>query len=256
MLIVEDDPYRDLYFPDVTREDETRPIAAIDAQRRRHLPQQLLEDAGAGIPRRLVERAAPLCGQARAGQAGRRSVHRRPRSARRVRGVPARPARQTLAGAARVLPAKRDAMSRALERTLREAQLGAAARRVLPLGASSADDLTSDRLLSVARQRGVIFVTGAAFFVDGTGDRFLRLCFSCAVAGADRGRRQAARGRRRRGVPRLRPTSTFPRPDLYRFIFADRAHGFGRVPPRAPASVMPSSPTTRVTTIVPSGPTA
>ena len=30
VLIVEDDPYRDLYFPDVTAEHETRPIAADD----------------------------------------------------------------------------------------------------------------------------------------------------------------------------------------------------------------------------------
>jgi 2-aminoadipate transaminase len=32
VLIVEDDPYRDIYFPDVSTEEETRPIAADDRQ--------------------------------------------------------------------------------------------------------------------------------------------------------------------------------------------------------------------------------
>src|SRR5262249_32305916 len=34
VLVVEDDPYRDLYFPDVTEEAETRPLAADDEEGR------------------------------------------------------------------------------------------------------------------------------------------------------------------------------------------------------------------------------
>jgi DNA-binding transcriptional MocR family regulator len=33
-------------------------------------------------------------------------------------------------------------------------------------------------LLDRARARGVIFVVGDAFFVDGTGNDYVRLCFS------------------------------------------------------------------------------
>ncbi len=38
--------------------------------------------------------------------------------------------------------------------------------------------LTSEDLLPFAQARGVIYVVGAAFFVDGTGRSFMRLCFS------------------------------------------------------------------------------
>jgi len=34
VLVIEDDPYRDLYFPDVATEADTRPIAADDANGR------------------------------------------------------------------------------------------------------------------------------------------------------------------------------------------------------------------------------
>ena len=34
VLLIEDDPYRDIYFTDVTREEETRPLAADDAEGR------------------------------------------------------------------------------------------------------------------------------------------------------------------------------------------------------------------------------
>ena len=38
--------------------------------------------------------------------------------------------------------------------------------------------LRTDALLECARERGVIFVAGSGFFVDGTGDQHLRLSFS------------------------------------------------------------------------------
>ena len=43
--------------------------------------------------------------------------------------------------------------------------------------------LTADRLLPIAQAHGVIYVAGSAFFVDGTGQEYLRLCFSYASPG-------------------------------------------------------------------------
>ena len=40
------------------------------------------------------------------------------------------------------------------------------------------DGIDADQLLTVARTRGVIYVVGSAFFVDGGGKQFMRLSFS------------------------------------------------------------------------------
>ena len=48
MLILEDDPYRELYFEDSASEADVRPIRA-ETRRARDLPEQLFEDAGARL---------------------------------------------------------------------------------------------------------------------------------------------------------------------------------------------------------------
>jgi 2-aminoadipate transaminase len=179
VLIVEDDPYRDLYFPDVTREEETRPIAAIDASRVIYLSSfsktlapgfrvgWLSAPAPVAAKLELAKQAEDLC----TGGLDQRVVYEACRRGLLARHLPVLRA---------YYQQKRDTMSRALEARLSE-QLGwVPPRGGFFLWAELGGNLTSDRLLSVARQRGVIFVTGAAFFVDGTGDRFLRLCFSSA----------------------------------------------------------------------------
>ena len=83
VLIVEDDPYRELYFEDSATEADVRPIKADDRDGRVDLPEQLLEDARAGLPRRVDRGAAGAGGEVRDGQAGRRSADRIARPARR-----------------------------------------------------------------------------------------------------------------------------------------------------------------------------
>ena len=51
LLIVEDDPYGALYFEDAASAADTRPIKADDERGARGLPEQLLEDARARVPR-------------------------------------------------------------------------------------------------------------------------------------------------------------------------------------------------------------
>ena len=106
ILIVEDDPYRDLYFEDSASEADVRPMRSDDDERPRDLLEQLLEDARARIPRRLDRRAGADRGEVRGGQTGGGPLHRHARSARRLRGMPAGTARSSAADPARALPAE------------------------------------------------------------------------------------------------------------------------------------------------------
>jgi 2-aminoadipate transaminase len=181
VLLIEDDPYRDLYFPDVTREDETRPIAANDASRVIYLSSfsktlapgfrvgWLSAPATVAAKLELAKQAEDLC----SGGLDQRVVYEACR-----RGLLARhlPVLRTY------YQRKRDTMSRALDARLSGKLRWTPPRGGFFLWAELDGGLTSDRLLAIAQQRGVIYVTGAAFFVDGTGQQFLRLCFSSASA--------------------------------------------------------------------------
>ena len=132
----------------------------------RHLSEQLLEDAGAGIPRRLDRRAGAARREARDGQAG---------------GGPAAPAasisgwstrRAAAASSQRQLPLlrrhyqqKRDVMVEALRAAFGDdGHLAGAARRVLPLGDAAAPASTPSALIAardrsrrhLRRRRGVL----------------------------------------------------------------------------------------------------
>ena len=111
ILIIEDDPYGDLYFPDSATAEETRPIKADDRAGRVDLSVEFFQDAGARIPDGLDRRPGSHRHQVRHRQAGGRPVHRRPRSARGASGDRARGARRAGAAPARALPgqAHRDA---------------------------------------------------------------------------------------------------------------------------------------------------
>ena len=133
VLIVEDDPYRD----SISRTRRARPTAANQGRRSRrprHLPEQLLEDARAGVPRRLDRRAARADGEVRDGQTGGRSLtgsldQRLVYEACR-RGVLERQLPLLRAHYAH----KRDVMEQALRRELgADRELAETARRLLPL---------------------------------------------------------------------------------------------------------------------------
>jgi 2-aminoadipate transaminase len=178
ILIVEDDPYRELYFPDVTRVEETRPLAAGDDGKRVIYLSSFSKTLAPGFrvgwmnapepiaaKLELAKQAEDLC----TGGLDQRVVYEASR-----RGLLARqlPILRTY------YQAKRDAMVHALERTL-----GGSLSWVLPRGgfflwARLEHGLSSDDLLRVAQARGVIYVVGGAFFVDGSGASYLRLCFS------------------------------------------------------------------------------
>ena len=177
VLIVEDDPYRDLYFPDVTSESETRPIAAIEADRVVYLSSfsktlapgfrvgWLSAPPPLAAKLELAKQAEDLC----TGGLDQRVVYEACRRGLLAKHLPV---------LRNYYQRKRDTMSRALERTLSTAIRWVPPRGGFFLWAELTGSLSSDALLPIAQQHGVIYVSGPAFFVDGSGHQFVRLCFS------------------------------------------------------------------------------
>lgn len=73
---------------------------------------------------------------------------------------------------------KRDVMERALREAFGEALTWPAPRGGFFLWASLPSRLNAETMLQRAVRHGVIYVAGAAFFVDGTGTNLVRLSFS------------------------------------------------------------------------------
>jgi len=178
VLIVEDDPYRDLYFPDVSTEADTRPIAADDRHGRVIYLSSFSKTLAPGFrvawvsaPPALATRmefakqAEDLC----TGGFDQRVVYEAYRSGLLARHIPVLRAHYQC---------KRDAMTRAIERHMASRVSWIPPRGGFFLWAALRGGLHSRELMPFAQARGVIFVEGSAFFVDGTGAEFMRLSFS------------------------------------------------------------------------------
>ena len=87
---IEDDPYRDLYFPDVATEADTRPIAADDANGRVIYLSSFSKTLAPGFRVAWLHAPEPIAAKLELAKQAADSVLGRPRSARRLRGVPAR----------------------------------------------------------------------------------------------------------------------------------------------------------------------
>jgi 2-aminoadipate transaminase len=178
VLIVEDDPYGALYFDDVAREADTRPIKADDDRGRVIYLSTFSKTLAPGFRVAWVAAPAPLVARFElakqsmdlsSGIFDQRVVNLAVR-----RGV-----LDALAPKLRDLyRSKRDAMVTALRGAIGnllswpEPKGGFFLWAELPVG------LDGDRLLEHATAERVIFVAGSAFYVDGTGQRRIRLSFS------------------------------------------------------------------------------
>jgi 2-aminoadipate transaminase len=178
VLIVEDDPYGQLYFEDVATEEETRPICADDRSGRVLYLSTVSKMLAPGFrvgwmkaPEMLIERfdTAKQSTDLTSGILDQHIVH----EALRL-GVADR-----LAPRLRDLYRhKRDVMAQSLG-----ARLGSRLSWPTPKGgffiwATLPDGLSDTDLLERALNHGVIFVVGSAFHVDGTGHNTIRLSFS------------------------------------------------------------------------------
>jgi 2-aminoadipate transaminase len=106
VLIVEDDPYRDLYFEDSATEADVRPIRADDRSGCVIYLSSFSKTLAPGYRGGVDRRAAGRGRQAGARQTSVGSLHRRTRPAHRLRGVPAWDPGSPGAAPARALPAQ------------------------------------------------------------------------------------------------------------------------------------------------------
>ena len=178
VLIVEDDPYRDLYFEDTATEADVRPIRADDDSGRVVYLSSFSKtlapgyrvawiDAPAPVAAKLelAKQAADLC----TGELDQRVVYEACR-----RGILDRQAPVLR----RYYQAKRDVMLGALREHFGGALSWPDPRGGFFLWATLPPNVDADVLVARAVEHGVVYVAGQAFFVNGSGRHFVRLSFS------------------------------------------------------------------------------
>ena len=178
VLIIEDDPYRELYFADSANEDDVRPIKADDTDGRVIYLSSFSKTLAPGYrvawidaPPTLIakfemaKQAEDLC----TGGFDQRVVYEAARRGILDRRLPLLRAHYQ---------EKRDVMVAALDREFGAEVTWPAPRGGFFLWATLPPQVDGERLLARAVRHGVIYVAGDAFFVDGSGQNLIRLCFS------------------------------------------------------------------------------
>lgn len=178
VLIVEDDPYRELYFEDSTSEADVRPIRADDTEGRVIYLSSFSKTLAPGYrvawmdaPPQLAakfemaKQAEDLC----TGGFDQRVVFEAARRGILDRQLPMLRAHYQ---------AKRDVMVEALRREFGAGVTWPAPRGGFFLWATLPQGLDGEAMIARGVRHGVIWVAGEAFFVDGTGQNVIRLAFS------------------------------------------------------------------------------
>ena len=178
MLIVEDDPYGELYFEDAASEGDSRPLKADDSRGRVIYLSTFSKTLAPGFrvawvtaPAPIVERfdTAKQSMDLMGGSLDQRVVHQSI-----VRGVLDRQA----APLRKLYRMRRDVMEQALRDELGGRLTWNAPKGGFFLWARLPEGYECEPLLARALEQGVIFVIGSAFCVDGSGHDRIRLSFS------------------------------------------------------------------------------
>jgi 2-aminoadipate transaminase len=180
VVILEDDPYGDLWFADVTRPEDTRPIKADDAQGQVIYVQSTsktlaptFRTAWVVAPPPIVARldvakqSADLCSS---------TLDQRIVQEAITRGVLDAQLPELRAAYAR----KRDVMAGALARHAGDLVRWAPPRGGFFLWVTLPEGIDTRQMVPAAVEAQVIYVAGAPFFVDGSGAHTLRLAYSAA----------------------------------------------------------------------------
>jgi 2-aminoadipate transaminase len=178
VLIVEDDPYRDLYFEDSASEADVRPMRSDDERGRVIYLSSFSKtlapgyrvawiDAPAPIVAKLemAKQAADLC----TGVLDQRVVYEACRRGLLDRQLPILRA---------YYQRKRDVMITALKDAFGARLQWPEPRGGFFLWATLPEGIDADAMIPRAIDHGVIYVAGEAFFVNGAGSNCLRLSFS------------------------------------------------------------------------------
>jgi 2-aminoadipate transaminase len=176
-LIVEDDPYRDLFF-DAVGEPDIRPIKADDRNGRVVYMSSFSKTLAPGFRVAWIAAPAPLAAkfeQAKqaedlcTGGFDQRMVYEAYRRGWLTRQIPV---------LRRHYHHKRDVMAAALDGELGDLISYPPPKGGFFLWATLPEHVSADAMLDAALRRGVVYVAGSAFFVDGSGHNTMRLCFS------------------------------------------------------------------------------
>jgi 2-aminoadipate transaminase len=178
ILIVEDDPYGELYFEDTTQAADTRPIKADDREGRVIYLTSLSKTLAPGFRTAWMAAPAPLV--AKMNMAKQASDLCTANFDQHVvfEAIKGGVLSRRLPMLRRYYQEKRTVMETALRRELEGMLTWPAPRGGFFLWASLPAGMDSQSLLTRAMTHGVIFVSGHAFFVDGTGRDCVRLAFS------------------------------------------------------------------------------
>jgi 2-aminoadipate transaminase len=178
VLIVEDDPYRELYFEDSASEADVRPIKADDPDGRVIYLSSFSKTLAPGFRVAWIDAPAPLAAKLEfakqaadlcTGPLDQRVVYEACRRGVLERQLPVLRAHYQH---------KRDVMVRALTREFGSQVTWPDPRGGFFIWATLPDRIDSDAMVARAVEHGVIYVSGDAFFVNGTGQNHIRLSFS------------------------------------------------------------------------------
>ena len=178
LLIVEDDPYRELYFEDSATEADVRAMKADDEEGRVIYLSSFSKTLAPGFRIAWIDAPSPLAvklelakqaGDLCSGVLDQRMVYEAARRGILDRQLPF--LRKHYAD-------KRDVMVAALRQELGDALSWPDPRGGFFLWASLPQGLDADRLIDRAVQHGVVYVAGSAFYVSSGGANRIRLSFS------------------------------------------------------------------------------
>jgi 2-aminoadipate transaminase len=202
-LLVEDDPYGALYFEGEVSPDAVRPLKADDESGRVVYLSSFSKTLAPGFRVGWMAGLAALVERfeiaKQAGDLATGSLDQRIASEAIRRGVVDRLVPRLRAA----YRARRDALVGALRARLADRMSWTIPHGGFFLWATLPDGEHDETLLERALEEGVIFVSGSAFFVDGSGHDTVRLAFSTASgAQIDEGVARLARALERRPVAR------------------------------------------------------
>jgi 2-aminoadipate transaminase len=178
VLILEDDPYRDLYFEDSASEADVRPLRADDSGGRVVYLSSFSKTLAPGYRVAWIEAPAPLAAKFEmakqaadlcTGPLDQRIIHEACKRGLLDRQLPV---------LRRYYQAKRDVMVDALREEFNGVVTWPAPRGGFFLWATLPEQIDADAMVDRSVEHGVIYVAGAAFFVNEQGQNVIRLAFS------------------------------------------------------------------------------
>jgi 2-aminoadipate transaminase len=178
VLIVEDDPYRELYFEDSATEADVRPIKADDRNGLVVYLSSFSKTLAPGYRVAWIDAPPPLAAKFElakqaedlcTGALDQRVIFECWKRGILDRQIPL---------LRKHYQAKRDVMVAALKDAFGNTVTWPAPRGGFFLWATLPEGIDSDAMITRAVQHGVIYVAGAAFFVDESGHNLIRLAFS------------------------------------------------------------------------------